>query len=73
MIAWKDDFCWNARPHPGPLPRGEGGSFAISPEIVGLRLLKAHPKREVARRLFSLPGGLGQGEGERHTIVASSF
>ncbi|TAL06400.1 MAG: glycoside hydrolase family 95 protein, partial [Verrucomicrobia bacterium] len=55
----------HARPHPGPLPRGEGESFAISGENPRLSLpdsLRQTKKRATA---VPSPGGEGQGEGGR--------
>jgi hypothetical protein len=55
----------NARPHPGPLPRGEGELFAGSRKNSRLVL----PDGRADRRSHSItapsPGGEGQGEGGR--------
>ncbi len=59
---------FNARPHPGPLPRGEGESFAAS--LVDLRL----DSREAIRNFrecshaVPFPGREGQGECGGDTI-----
>ena len=58
----------DARPHPGPLPRGEGGSFAVATENLRLRLPDARWKNQRARTAVPSPGGEGQGEGGRKTI-----
>ncbi len=66
-----NDLC-NARPHPGPLPRGEGESYAVS--LVNLRLDSREAitnYREHSQAIPS-PGGEGQGEGGRYTIYFES-
>ncbi len=59
--------CEHARPHPGPLPRGEGETIA------GLALSEK-PLRQSSRWFsnapandFPSPGGAGQGAGGQHT------
>ena len=64
----KKDLC-NARPHPDPLPQGEGESFAVP--LANLRLdspnaLTNKPKHSKA---VPSPRGEGQGEGGRQTIL----
>jgi hypothetical protein len=65
MSGRESVILFNARPHPGPLPRGEGESSAAAGPIWSRRLLDARPRKQ--RRLFAIPspGGEGQGEGER--------
>ena len=71
--------CIHARPHPGPLPQGEGESFAVAGEFGRAQFAMrsgANSKRggdstrniqtsRAVQPLFPLPGGEGQGEGER--------
>jgi hypothetical protein len=60
----------NARPHPDPLPRGEGESFPASLAILRLESRAAitnHRERSLA---VPSHGGEGQGEGEHPTIQA---
>jgi hypothetical protein len=42
----QDENGWNARPHPGPLPRGEGESFAGSLEGRALDLAGESPSNQ---------------------------
>jgi hypothetical protein len=58
----------NARPHPGPLPRGEGESFTVS--VANLRLDLRGALSVQTERPNAVPssGGEGQGEGGRPTI-----
>ena len=60
------DNTRNDRPHPGPLPRGEGESFAVSRN--GLRLDLPNNLRCQANHTVAppSPGGEGRGEGGRH-------
>ena len=59
---------FNTRPHPGPLPRGEGESLAVS--LANLRLDSRGAITSYRGRSQSVPspGGEGQGEGGRPTI-----
>ncbi|TAK99516.1 MAG: tetratricopeptide repeat protein [Verrucomicrobia bacterium] len=59
----------NARPHPGPLPRGEGESSSASSEIVsGSSGGSLTSKKETPTVIPSL-GGEGQGEGGRSNTL----
>ena len=68
----------HARPHPGPLPRGEGNpadasceaeglvaSRAVRPAVENTRSLTRAPAFCPSRLRVSLSWGRGQGEGER--------
>ncbi len=59
---------FNAHPHPGPLPPGEGESFAAS--LVDLRLDSREAIRNIRECSHAVPshGGEGQGECGRYTI-----
>ena len=60
----------NARPHPGPHPRGEGESYPVSVEYLQLDLQDTREEIQNARFLFPLLGGEGQGKGGLQTIFA---
>jgi len=62
-------FLFNARPHPGPLPRGEGESFAASLENLSLDLPQALTNDLNRPIAVPSPGGEGQGEGGRQNIL----
>jgi hypothetical protein len=54
----------HALPHPGPLLRGEGESFAVPLKIRGTGFAGGSAgETENVRWLFPLLGGEGQGEG----------
>jgi hypothetical protein len=65
-------------PHPGPLPIGSADSADAEREKRSQRLgetmaancLEAYGLYEISQRLFPLPAGEGQGEGERSVIPA---
>ena len=59
---------FNDRPHPGPLPRGEGESFSASPIYRRLDLRSDLSIKGV--RSITVPSlrGEGQGEGGRYPI-----
>ncbi|MEK7677089.1 MAG: leucine-rich repeat domain-containing protein, partial [Verrucomicrobiota bacterium] len=61
---------WNARPHPGPLPRGEGESFSVSWNVVSQCPPDALSQKLDRATATPSPGGEGRGEGERQTILA---
>ena len=42
------DFCFDARPHPGPLPRGEGESFAVAGEFGRARFAHRFSAKSIA-------------------------
>ena len=59
---------FNARPHPGPLPRGEGATFAVAfvnPRLDWRTVHSINGERALA---IPSPGGEGQGEGGCFTI-----
>ena len=60
------DQC-HERPHPGPLPRGEGESFSVSGVSKAGDSSEGSVESKAVQRLSPLPGGEGQGEGERNT------
>lgn len=62
----------NARPHPDPLPRGEGESFAVS--LVNRRLDSRGAITNYRERSQAVPspGGEGQGEGGRYPIKSET-
>lgn len=62
----------NTRPHPGPLPWGEGDSFTVSRNFVGLSLLDAHLRKSECPPAIPSPGAAGQSEGERYTILTTA-
>ncbi len=67
--------CFDARPHPGPLPRGEGESCAAFSQIVNRRKRGSHSNNLRSRNFAPSPGGEGRGEGERfnkHRFSAKS-
>ena len=68
MMLRKDNFGLNARPHPGPLPRGEGELLSVSRDVVSRRLPGALLETGEHSNAVPSPGGEGQGEGGRHTI-----
>ena len=79
-LAPADCVFGNARPHPGPLPQGEGESSAVSEGIGGVRERKTNSRRRRERRedgpanaqtLSPLLGGEGKGEGEPKNILFS--
>jgi hypothetical protein len=58
----------NARPHPGPLPRGEGETLSVSfanPRLDSRGVITSYRQRS---QDVPSPGGEGQGEGGRFTI-----
>ncbi len=55
----------NRRPHPAPLPRGEGKSRAAFKFIVRRKFHPWHSQSEAAPIAIPSPGGEGQGEGGR--------
>jgi hypothetical protein len=60
----------DTRPHPGPLPRGEGESFAAfwqNQALDSTALISQNRNRPMA---VPSPGGEGQGEGGRQTIIS---
>ncbi len=69
MSASEKISFFKTRPHPGPLPQGEGESFAVSRHIVILRLLDAHSQKCTRSHAVPSPGGEGQGEGGRYPIL----
>jgi hypothetical protein len=71
LSAMKSMF--NTRPHPGPLPRGEGESLAAS--LINGWLDSRGAIADYRNRSLAVPspGGEGQGEGGRHTIQAEPF
>jgi hypothetical protein len=64
----QDENGWNARPHPGPLPRGEGESFAGSLECRALELAGESSSNPQTAMAAPSPGGEGWDEGERETF-----
>jgi type I restriction enzyme R subunit len=56
---WRAFELADVRPHPGPLPQGEGESHPIARTSVDARFA------ETRKTESPLPGGEGQGEGER--------
>jgi hypothetical protein len=58
------------RPHPNPLPRGEGESFAVFWHFESQQLHKANPQNLECATPVPSPGGEGQGEGGRETNLA---
>jgi hypothetical protein len=58
-------LLFHARPHPGPLPRGEGESFAASFATLSLDLPRTLTKSLNRPIAVPSPGGEGQGEGGR--------
>ena len=80
---------FDARPHPGPLPRGEGGAigraefFDTRHAVAALRFFRECSGRfgcSVRRRVrlpkfLPLPGGEGRGEGgqKHHLIFSAKF
>ncbi len=68
MITSAKTSLFDVRPHPTPLPRGEGEWFAASRHIVNLRQFNAHPEKRKHPQTVPSPGGEGQGEGERYPI-----
>lgn len=64
--VWSD-----ARPHPGPLPRGVGEPFADARDY--LRLCLPYIGRGIKARATAVPspGREGQAEGGRSTILRS--
>ena len=55
----------SARPHPGPLPRGEGESSAVAAQDAQSGLLRSREQSVATlKQLLPLPGGEGWGEGE---------
>ena len=56
---------FNPRPHPGPLPRGEGESCAAFSQIVNRQQRGSHSNKQRLLNLAPSPGGEGWGEGER--------
>lgn len=58
----------NARPHPTPLPRGEGESFAASLVNLLLDLREVIAKCRAYSQAIPSPGGEGQSEGGCRTI-----
>ena len=58
----QDENGFDARPHPGPLPRGEGESFAGFLE--GRRLVLAGTRRAIRGRAMATPSPWGEGRGE---------
>ena len=65
------EFLCTARPHPGPLPRGEGESFAATQNVVSLCLLKVHWPNLSRPIAIPSPGGEGQDEGGRFIKLLS--
>lgn len=51
------------RPHPGPLPRGEGEMVSVSLENDPLGWPDVHSRNRNHPMAVSSPGGEGQGEG----------
>ena len=66
LVEAKADLS-NARPHPGPLPRGEGESLGVARNIPGLRFTDALPNISGRALTAPSPGGEGRGEGGRPT------
>jgi hypothetical protein len=60
--------CFNARPHPGPLPRGEGESFAVFLKNLSLHLLGVSLQERHCAFAAPSPGG----EGGRQAFLSNS-
>ena len=60
----------DARPHPNPLPREEGESFAVFWRFESRQLRKANPQNLECATPVPSPGGEGEGEGGRETNLA---
>ena len=65
MTGRERTILFNARPHPGPLPRGEGELFAGFNLYRSRRLPEACPDDQWRPHAVPSPGGEGQGEGSR--------
>ena len=61
---------YNARPHPGPLPRGEGELFAVFLKNTRLDSPNNHSQNPNQPAVAPSPGGVGRGEGGRSTNFA---
>lgn len=61
-------ILFNARPYPGPLPRGAGESFSVSLAKPLLDLRGAKTRCRERSQPIPSPGGEGQGEGGCDTI-----
>jgi hypothetical protein len=67
--ADREDICDDVRPHPGPLPQGEGETLPAFRDKPAAGLVgRATKSTQSEPRLFPLPGGEGKGEGERQSI-----
>jgi len=73
MSEREKDILFNSRPHPGPLPRGEGGLFAGFRPYWSRRWLEARSTTQGRPSVIPSPGGEGQGEGSRHTIIEPPY
>lgn len=56
---------FNARPHPGPLPRGEGESFAVPRKNTWVDSRGGQTNNTARPITVPSPSGAGQGEGGR--------
>ncbi len=71
MSDCRKSILTSARPHPSPLPRGEGESFAVSLANQRLDSRDAITNYRARWKALPSPGGEGQGEGGRPTILFS--
>jgi len=60
----------DARPHPNPLPRGEGESSAVFWHFESRPLHKTNPQNLECATPVPAPGGERQGEGGREKNLA---
>ena len=67
-MKYSRTICLVACPHPGPLPRGEGVSFASFWNFVCWRLHAIYSQDRQCALAVPSPGGEGQGEGGRKAI-----
>jgi hypothetical protein len=66
-MSWEQSM-FNARPHPGLLPRGEGEPFAVSYENLRLSWSSGHCAISRWTNAVPSPWGEGQGEGGRSQL-----
>jgi hypothetical protein len=66
-MSFSEGFLCDARPHPGPLPRGEGDAFPADCECRRLSPSDADRVIRVQAIAVPSPGGEGQGEGGHFT------
>ena len=70
-MSWEQSM-FDARPHPGLLPRGEGETFAVSYENLRLGWPSEHLITGRLTKAIPSPWGEGQGEGGRHFFTLAT-